>query len=139
MRYLLDTCVVSELVSHVPARSVVDWLRAKQEDALLLSVLTLGELQKGVSKLADGAKRRRLQSWLDRDLRRRFAGRLMEVDGPVATRWGILCGVAERAGRKLPVIDSLLAATALESGLTLVTRNKTHFESTGVPILDPWD
>lgn len=138
MKYLLDTCVISELVRPAPQESVREWLRQQDEPSLFLSVLTLGELQKGVSKLADGTKRRRLQAWLDRELPLRFSGRLVAVDEAVALRWGAICGAAERTGRKLPVVDSLLAASALSAGLTLVTRNKSHFEATGVVIVDPW-
>ena len=138
MRYLLDTCVVSELLRPQPDGSVIDWLGRQDEASLYLSVLTLGELQKGVSRLAEGRKLRQIQQWVDDDLARRFTGRILAIDSATATRWGIVTGTAERSGRRLPVMDSLLAASALEAGMTLVTRNTADFESTAVPFFDPW-
>ncbi|HUP95191.1 MAG TPA: type II toxin-antitoxin system VapC family toxin [Burkholderiales bacterium] len=138
MSFLLDTSVVSELVKKLPNEGVLSWLSRQDEDSLYLSVLTLGELEKGISKLRASARRDRLRSWLSRDLAARFADRLLLVDVPVATRWGTLTGDAEKRGTPLPVIDSLIAATALEHGFSVVTRNVTDFERCGVACVDPW-
>jgi len=136
--WLLDTCVVSELVKPAPAPAVVDWLGGCAEESLFLNVLTLGEIGKGVAKLADSSTRTRLEAWLRHDLPDRFAGRILPIDQPVAAIWGTLCGEAERAGSPLPVIDSLIAATALHHGLTVVTRNTRGLERCGAACFDPW-
>jgi predicted nucleic acid-binding protein len=137
--FLLDTSVVSELVRKAPNEQVVNWLDRQDEETLYLSVLTLGELEKGISKLRASSRRDRLQTWLTRDLAARFAERLLPIDTPVAARWGKLSGEAERRGRPLPVIDSLIAATALEHGFAVVTRNISDFERCGVACVDPWE
>jgi predicted nucleic acid-binding protein len=138
VRYLLDTCVLSEVTRPRPEARVLTWLDVQDEMSLLLSVITLGEIQKGISKLPTGRKRRQLQRWLDQEIPRRFMGRIVAVDHEVAVRWGTLSGTAERQGRPLPVLDGLLAATALVAGCTLVTRNTPHVEATGVLLFDPW-
>ena len=139
MRYLLDTCVVSEVTKKRPSKRVITWLEQQDEFSLFLSVITLGELQKGISKLPDGRKRRRLADWVERDLAGRFTGRVLNVDQEIATRWGDLSVAAERKGRRVPVLDGLLAATALTSGMVLATRNTRDVEPTGVAVFDPWE
>ena len=138
MSFLLDTSVVSELVRKVPHEGVVGWLGRQDEEALYLSVLTLGELEKGISKLKASARRDRLRTWVSRDLAARFADRFLPIDVRVAARWGALTGDSEKRGKPLPVIDSLIAATALEHGLTVVTRNVADFERCGAACIDPW-
>ncbi|MBN1676079.1 MAG: type II toxin-antitoxin system VapC family toxin [Kiritimatiellae bacterium] len=138
MRYLLDTCVVSELTKKRPAGKVVGWVGAQDESALFLSVITFGEIQKGIGKLPDGRKRKRLQTWVDTDLAKRFTGRILDVGLDVACRWGQLAADAEKNGRRIPVLDGLIAATAFAAGLTVATRNTADMEATGVPLLDPW-
>ncbi len=138
MKYLLDTCVVSELVRPVPIKALVDWISIQPEERLFMSVLTLGELRKGIDRLPEGIKRARLENWLDSDLRLRFAGRWMPVDEEVSERWGLIAANSEGQGRGLPVIDGLIAATALVHGMTVVTRNVADLHCTGVPILNPW-
>lgn len=138
MNYILDTCAISELVRPQPARAVVEWIRGQPEEHLYLSVLTLGELRKGVDRLATGRRRRQLEDWLDRDLRLRFAGRWLPVDEDVAERWGQLAAGAMARGAGLPVIDGLIAATALTHGLTVVTRNTADIAAAGAPVLNPW-
>lgn len=138
MRYLLDTCVISEVTKPRPASKVLTWLDTQDELALFLSVITFGELQKGVSKLPASRKRLQLQQWVDSDLTRRFTGRILGIDREVALRWGEMAGTAERRGQPLPVLDGLLAATAVGGGLTLVTRNTAPMQATGAPLFDPW-
>jgi toxin FitB len=138
VKYLLDTCVISEVTKPRPAARVLTWLDTQEELTLFLSVITFGELQKGISKLPSSRKRQQLQQWVDRDLTRRFTGRILGIDREVALRWGAMAGAAERRGQPLPVLDGLLAATAVVSGLTLVTRNTAHMQATGVPLVDPW-
>ena len=137
--YLLDTNVISELMKRQPARSVAEWIAATSEDLLYLSVITIGEIRKGIDLLDENEpKRAALQSWLDRDLRVRFAGRLLPFDEGAAERWGQVEAFAARQRLTLPTIDAQLAATALHHGLTFVTRNTAHVRVTGVPLFNPW-
>ena len=137
--YLLDTNVISELMKARPARSVADWIVSTPEELLHLSVITIGEIRKGIDLLDEDEPRRgALQSWLDHDLRVRFAGRLLSFDEWVAERWGQLEALAKRQRVTLPTIDAQLAATALHHGLTFVTRNTADVRLTGVPLFNPW-
>ncbi|HVR27993.1 MAG TPA: type II toxin-antitoxin system VapC family toxin [Thermoanaerobaculia bacterium] len=138
MSYLLATCFLSEFQKPIPRPSVVAWLRAQEEDTLFLSVLTLGELQRGIARLPASRKRSRLEAWLSSDLRRRFDGRILPIDETVALRWGEVQASVEAEGAALPVMDSLIACTALVHDLAVVTRNGEDFARTGVAIADPW-
>jgi predicted nucleic acid-binding protein len=138
VKYLLDTCLVSELVKKEPNLAVVSWLDEQDEQKLFLSVLNLGELQKGISKLPDSTKKEELQAWVALDLVERFTGRILELDLETALCWGRLQGEAEQAGEKLPVMDSLIAATAAAHGLIVVTRNVRDIERCGVRVCNPW-
>jgi toxin FitB len=135
MSWLVDTNVLSELRRKVPNRAVVHWFSERPVATLFLSVLTLGELRKGIETVADAARRQRLTDWLEADLPAFFTGRVLGIDAAVADRWGRMQAVA---GRPLPAIDSLLAATAAQHGLVLVTRNVRDFNGLGVQVLDPW-
>jgi len=137
--FLLDTNCVSELVRVRPEPRVQKWVEAADENLLYLSVLTLGEIRKGIACLPQGTRRTRLETWLEVDLRPRFAGRILTIDEPIADRWGALTGEAIRRGRVLSAIDALLAATALEYNLTIVSRNIGHFAAVQVPVLNPWE
>ena len=139
MKYLLDTCLISELVKKEPNSAVVNWLDEQDEQTLFLSVLNLGELQKGISKLSDGARKDVLQSWVVLDLIERFTGRILDIDMETALCWGRIQGEAEQAGVKLPVMDSLIAATAAAHGLMIVTRNVRDMEKCGVKVCNPWE
>ena len=135
--FLLDTNIISELVRPKPEPKVKAWVAATDEDLLYLSVLTLGEIRKGIASLKDASRRVRLEAWLDGDLAVRFAGRILAIDLAVADRWGRLVAQADLKSR-LPVIDGLLAATALQHNLTLVTRNTKDVAEIGVPVFNPW-
>ena len=139
MTFLLDTCVLSELVKPRPNEKVVRWVDSVDERKLFLSVLTVGELEKGITKLQESQRKAELQGWLKYDLAERFAGRILPVDSAVAIAWGRVQGQAERAGAKLPVIDSLLAATAEIHSLILATRNTADFDRCGATVFNPWD
>jgi toxin FitB len=138
VKYLLDTCLISELVKKEPNPAVVSWLDEQDEHKLFLSVLNLGELQKGISKLPDGTKKEELQAWVALDLVERFTDRILEIDLETALCWGRLQGEAEQAGEKLPVMDSLIAATAAAHELVVVTRNVRDIERCGVRVCNPW-
>ncbi len=139
MTWLLDTCIVSELVKPAPNASVLAWLEGCEEASLYLSVITLGELEKGIARLTDSRRRSRLRAWVHRDLAQRFEGRLLPIDAAVAVRWGKLAGESEARGQPLPVIDSLIAATGLAHDLTVVTRNVADFERSGAHCFNPWE
>lgn len=139
MKFLLDTCVISELVRQQPNGKVIRWVDSVDELNLFLSVLTLGELEKGIAKLPESSRKSDLQGWLEHDLIERFAERIIPVDAAVAAAWGKMQGEAERAGTKLPVIDSLLAATAEIHRLTLATRNVVDFGRCNAAIFNPWE
>ena len=139
MSFLLDTAVISELVKKNPRKQVLDWIDGQEESALFLSVLTIGEIEKGIAKLPASARKRRLLSWIRRDLAGRFSGRLLPIDARVAARWGTIAGESEKRGTPLPVIDSLIAATALVHDLQIVTRNIHDFERCGVACVNLWD
>ena len=134
MSWLIDTNVISELSRRIPDPKVSSWLLANQ-DELHVSVLTLGELEKGLSKISDKVRRQRLERWVRNDVPTWFGNRVMEIDVKVAVRWGRLVGSLVAP---LPAIDSLIAATALEHRLTVVSRNAGDFSRTGVAVLDPW-
>lgn len=136
--YLLDTNCISELVRPKPERRVLEWMEAADETLLYLSVLTLGEIRKGVAALAQGKRRTRLETWLEVDLKARFFGRIIPIDSAIADRWGLLAAEAKHKGNALSVIDGLLAATALQHNLTVVSRNSSDFTNTQVQVLNPW-
>lgn len=129
--FLTNTKVLSELMKPAPDRNVTGWIESA-------SVLTLGEIRKGIMGLRRGSRRGRLESWLQGELRGRFEGRILPVDEEVADRWGTIAARAAAAGRAVPVIDGLIAATAIHHNLTFVTRNASDVESTGVRALNPW-
>jgi predicted nucleic acid-binding protein len=133
--YLIDTNVLSELRRKAPDARVLQWFAQRPAGTLYLSVLTLGEIRKGIESLADPARRLALLDWLETELPAFFMGRILPVDAPVADRWGRLVA---QAGRPLPAIDSLLAATATQHGLTLVTRNVRDVAPLGVALINPW-
>lgn len=135
MSYLLDTDVISELTRPRPHPGVLAWVEALPVTSSHLSVLTVGEIRSGVERLRDRARRERLRRWLEHELPAWFGGRLLPVSAEIADRWGRL--VAE-VGRPVPVIDSLLAATALQHDLRLVTRNRVDFRFPGLEVVDPW-
>jgi predicted nucleic acid-binding protein len=134
-----DATVLSELIKPGPDRRVVDWIETTDEDMLFLSVLTLGEIRKGIGALRPGARQARLEAWLESGLRPRFAGRILPIDESVAGRWGAISSSAAAAGKPVPVIDGLLAATALDHNLTLVTRNTADVMRAGVAVFSPWE
>lgn len=135
MSYLVDTNVLSELTRPKPAPSVVGWFEDVADETLHLSVLTLGELRRGVEKLPPGKRREKLRYWLEHELSAWFGERLLPIDAGVADTWGRL---QTTSGRTLPAVDSLLAATALHHHLRLVTRNTVDFDVSGLETINPW-
>lgn len=134
---VVDTCVISELTKPRPNERVVTWLRKHRGGALYLSAITIGELQRGCALLPEGARRREVSEWLEA-LRVSYRDRILPINEDVAVRWGEVSAGRRRAGRPLPPLDGLIAATALESGFKVATRNIADFEHTGVQLVDPW-
>jgi len=138
MNYLLDTCLVSELIKDDPDANVLAWIADIPETSLYLSVLTLGEIHKGIEKLPQSKKRAKLHKWVNSDLRERFKNRIINLDLAVATKWGELQGKAEQAGKPMSLIDGLIAATGVANDLIVVTRNTKDMEQSGATLLNPW-
>lgn len=138
MSYLIDTCVISEFAKKDPAAPVIEWLSAQPEDSLHTSVIVFGELAKGIATMADGPRKRRLQAWSGDDLSRRFAGRVIDVTVDVARAWGRIAGDARRRGVQIGMADGLIGASALAHSLTVVTRNVSDLQETGVAVYNPW-
>jgi len=137
VRYLLDTCLISKLVRKKPSSQVTEWVTAQEERDLCLSVLTIGELVKGVHRLTDASRKRSLSTWISRDVMQRFGGRVLPVSVEMADCWGRLTAQRETAGAPLPVVDGLIAATAMIHHLAVVTRNISHMAAAGVQLLNP--
>ena len=136
MSYLIDTNVLSELRRKTPDARVVQWLAARPVSTLYLSVLTLGELRKGIEAMPKSARRLALLDWLETERPAFFEGRVLPVNAAVADRWGRLLAMAKRP---IPAVDSLLAATAAHHGLSLVTRNVMDVKNLQVQVINPWD
>ncbi|HTP34148.1 MAG TPA: type II toxin-antitoxin system VapC family toxin [Candidatus Acidoferrales bacterium] len=137
--FLLDTNCISELVRPKPEPRVVQWMESVDEELLYLNVLTLGEIRKGVVGMPQGKRRTRLESWLEADLRARFSGRILTIDSVTADRWGQLAAEAKRKGKTLAVIDGLLAASAIQHNLIVVSRNASGFTGLAIQVLNPWE
>jgi predicted nucleic acid-binding protein len=138
MKTLLDTCVLSELVSKQPAAQLVAFIDNLDSDDVYISVITIGEIVKGIEKLPNSKRKQELHAWLKEDLLTRFLGKIIPIDEDVIVVWGILTAHAEAAGKSMPAIDSLIAATALAKRLALVTRNVEDFLASGVETVNPW-
>lgn len=138
MNYLLDTCLISELAKSKPDEKVVDWVLSENETNFYVSVLTFGELHKGVEKLPESKKKEELQVWIEDELKNRFQNRIIGIDMRVSILWGKIQCLAGKNGKPMPAIDSLIAATGIAYKLTVVTRNVTDMEQSGVKLLNPW-
>ncbi len=138
MTYLLDTCVISELVAKRPNPSVVTWIDTQRSTDLHLSVITIGEIAKGTSKLAPSRRKDNLTTWLNQTLPNRFGERILGIDTATMMLWGDMVGRLEKQGTPMPLLDSLIAAIAIQNSLRLVTRNTDDFAATGIVMLNPW-
>jgi len=136
--FLLDTNVLSETMRPCPDAGVLDWLQNVDEDSVFISVASIAEIQRGVSLMETGRRRKLIAQWLEVDLPVRFDGRLLTIDVRIARAWGELTVLASRAGGMLHPMDGFFAATAAVHELTLVTRNVRDFTSIGIPLLNPW-
>ncbi|MCG2739835.1 MAG: type II toxin-antitoxin system VapC family toxin [Syntrophaceae bacterium] len=139
MKYILDTCAISELVAKQPNPKVVEYVDSLDPDDVYLSVVTIGEISKGIEKLPKSKRKQELHTWLKEDLLVRFDGKIIPLDTDVLLEWGLLTARLESSGKTLPAMDSLIAATVLARTLILITRNVDDFEDTGVEIINPWE
>jgi len=139
MSYLIDTCCISELVKKKPNPNVVKWFADQDELSMYLSVITFGELRKGIEKLPDSNKKKELNRWVKEDLNQRFKNRVLNITIEEVNKWGEILAAAEKDGKPLPAIDSLIAATAKVNDLSVVTRNTQDMEGSGVEVINPWN
>lgn len=139
MKYLLDTNVISELVAQQPNPRVVEWLDQLEPASVYLSVITIGELRKGIEKLPNSQRKDTLRTWLVDVLLVRFRDQILVLDVETMLAWGELVGQLEQKGRLPGAMDSLVAALALVHSCTLVTRNEGVFQDSGLNILNPWE
>jgi toxin FitB len=138
LKYLLDTCVISEIIRPQPDDGVIAWVQEKNESSLYISVLTFGEIEKGIEKALDSVRKRKLQLWVEQDLKQRFENRIIPIDLEVSVRWGAIQGQAELVGKSMPVIDGLIAVSGLVHNCIVVTRNIADMEQSTVELLNPW-
>lgn len=136
--YLLDTCVISEPTRPKASDKVLAWLNARPSESQYVSVITIAEIEEGIAHIGSGPRAKKLEAWLRDTLVPLFESRTLDVDLSIARRWGRLQGDALRSGRPLAVVDSMLAATALEHDLTIVTRNTKAFAQLDIPLINPW-
>ena len=130
--------MLSEPTKSSPSLAVIDWLGAHVEDDLFVSVIAIAEIRRGIGKLDDGRRKTMLTCWLEEDLVERFEGRILPVDLSTALGWGAIVVQAGRRGRAIGIMDAFIAATALDKGLALATRNMRDFEELGLDLIDPW-
>lgn len=139
MAYLLDTCTISEMVSVKPNAKVLKWFESQSEKTLYLSIITIGEIEKGIYQLPQSKKRLRLETWLFDKLAPSFQNRLLEIDRKLMTTWAKMTAELKTKGMIRQSFDSLIEATALHYQLILVTRNVKNFQSSPVTILNLWE
>ena len=138
MKYLLDTCVISEVIKPKADQNVISWIKNQDEESLYLSVLTFGEIEKGIEKSPDEVRKKKLQLWVEEDLKKRFEGRVVPIDIDVSVKWGAIQGKAELQGKPMPAIDGLIAVSGLVHNCIVVTRNVSDMEQSTAELLNPW-
>lgn len=136
--YLVDTNILSELTRPSPDPQVEAFLR-QSKDRVFVSVLSIGELRKGIASLPASKRRVGLENWLDTEIMPWFANRVLPVTLAIAECWGDLAAQSKAKGRARPVVDAILGATAARHDLTMATRNVRDYEGLGVTILNPWE
>ncbi len=138
MKYLLDTCVLSELVKPAPHDAVLAWVDTRVENDVFVAAMTLGELRRGVAKLPVSRRKNELSVWLEQ-LQASLGERVLPFTRDTAGYWGELCARVEAVGTPMAAFDSIIAATAVEHGLALVTRNVRDFATAPLMLINPWD
>lgn len=139
MKYLLDTCVISEIIRQKPNKNVISWMQNQNEDNLYLCVLTFGEIKKGIEKSPNKTRKRNLQLWVEEDLKKRFEGRIIPIDLIVSTKGGgSIQGTAELLGKPMHAVDGLIAVSGRVHNCVVVTRNTSDMAQSSVELLNPW-
>jgi len=139
MKYLLDTCVISELIKRKPNANVVNWISEVTEDSLFISVFTIAEIHKGIEKLPKSKKKIELHKWINNELLIRFQDRILDFNLNSAANWGNIVAKTEKEGKPIPLMDSLIAATGFTYELVVVTRNINDMKNSGVTLFNPWE
>ena len=139
MNYLLDTCVLSEFIRAQPDAGVIEWLDSIEEEKLFISVITIGEIQRGIERLLNSHRKTELQLWMNNGLLTRFAERMVKIDAPTMFIWGSLVARLEASGQPVGLMDSLIIASALQNNLIVATRNVADFLPSGVQVINPWE
>ncbi len=139
MKFLLDTCVISELSKKKPAPYIIKWISNIDENNLFISALTIGEIYKGIEKMHNSIKKSTLHSWLTHDLEERFHNRILAFDTATAAIWGKMQAQSELAGKPMPIIDGQIAATGSRYNLIVATRNVSDMKISGVTLYNPWE
>lgn len=138
MKYLLDTSVISELISSQPNPNVVEFVDSLDQEDIYLSTITVGEVAKAIQKQPDPTRKQSLQKWLYQDLLVRFDGRIIPLDANVMIRWGQLSAKVESIGVEFPAIDAMIAAIVLTHEMVLVTMYENDFKDTEIEVVNPW-
>jgi len=138
VKYLLDTCVISEMIKQKPDENVISWLEEQNENSLYLSVLTFGEIEKGIEKASNQIRKQKLRLWVEDDLKKRFEGRIIPISFSIAAEWGKIQGKSELLGKPLPTMDGLIAVSGLVSQCIVVTRNIPDMEQSSAELFNPW-
>ena len=138
MNYLLDTNIISELISKTPDKNVVNFILKLEEESLYLSVITIGEIKAGIEKLDNGKKKEKLLKWLEKDLLTRFENRIIDVDTDVMLQWGFITAKLKKDGKPLPIMDSLIGSTVQAKNLVLLSRNEKDFKNFDIKVINPF-
>ena len=138
MTYLLDTYVISEYVKKQPNQQVINWIDAQEESSLFISIITIAEIKKGIVRIekSQPSRYQKLEKWLQK-IEQRFTNRILPLNENILDTWAKICGQSEAQGKKLPIMDSLIAATASENNLIIVTRNLSNFAFSSVNVFSP--
>lgn len=139
MKYLLDTCVISELIKIKPNENVVNWVSKNNDQDLYLSTITFGEINKGIEKLSNFAKKTKLHNWVEHELKERFKNRILPINLDVAMIWGRIQGKAELVGKPMPAIDGLIATTGIVYDMVIVTRDVSDMQQSNAELFNPWE
>ncbi len=139
MKYLLDTNIISELISTSPNQKAINFVRGLNEEDLYLSVITIGEIQAGIEKLVKSKKKKQLSQWLENDLLHRFKNRIVTIDIEIMLQWGVINSKLRSIGKPLPILDSIIGATAQSKDFILLTRNKKDFQKLDIEIINPFN
>ncbi|MEA2072136.1 MAG: type II toxin-antitoxin system VapC family toxin [Campylobacterota bacterium] len=138
MKYLLDTNIISEFISKIPNKRVIDYILTLDENDLYLSVITIGEIKAGIEKLDSGSKKEKLLHWLENDLLNRFQDKIVDIDTEVMLQWGTTNNRLKQLGKPLPIMDSLIGATSEIKDFILITRNEKDFKNLNIKVVNPF-